>query len=413
MSSSPTAFLRRLARGGVDLGAAVVLALPLVLAAVVSRLAARRGVGLGPEPLINNVHHARALRLQGYAATTFVSHEYYITNRFDLRWLRGRPFNHYALFLKVLFSFEAIYIYFNGGPLGWTRLKWLEPWLYRLAGVKVVVMPYGGDVQDFGVHDDVVYRAAYLSDYPDFVRRQMASRRRNVGRWIRHANWVISGCDWVHYLPHWHTLMLAHFSIDTEEWKPLDDAGDAAARRITAEKPLRVLHAPNHRSIKGTSIVEDVVRRLRAEGVPVELVIVQKMPNHELKRLVQEIDVVVEQLVIGWYGIFALEAMACAKPVLTYIAPELERLYRLQGLLDRDELPVTKVDHNTLEAALRAMAMGERDLPELGRRARAYVLRRHSLEVVGAVFAGINLQLGLQAPQPAAAASAELPPRSP
>jgi glycosyltransferase involved in cell wall biosynthesis len=174
-----------------------------------------------------------------------------------------------------------------------------------------------------------------------------------------------------------------------------------------------VLHAPNHRSIKGTAIVEEVVRRLRADGVPVELVIVQKMPNHELRRLVQEIDVVVEQLVIGWYGIFALEAMACAKPVLTYIAPELERLYRLQGLLDRDELPVTKVDHNTLEAALRAMAMGERDLAELGRRSRAYVLRRHSLEVVGAVFAGINRQLGLRAPQPAAAASAEPPPRSP
>jgi hypothetical protein len=206
--------------------------------------------------------------------------------------------------------------------------------------------------------------------------------------------------------------MLAHFSIDTEEWKPLDGTG-AVARRITADKPLRVLHAPNHRSIKGTAIVEEVVRRLRADGVPVELVIVQKMPNHELRRLVQEIDVVVEQLVIGWYGIFALEAMACAKPVLTYIAPELERLYRLQGLLDRDELPVTKVDHNTLEAALRAMAMGERDLAELGRRSRAYVLRRHSLEVVGAVFAGINRQLGLRAPQPAAAASAEPPPRSP
>ncbi len=396
MSFSPSAFLRRLARGGVDLGAALVLALPLAVAAVISRLASRRGIGLGPEPLINNVHHARALRQQGFAATTFVSHEYYITNRFDVRWLRWRPFNHYALFLRVLFSFEAIYIYFNGGPLGWTRLKWLEPFYYGLAGVKVVVMPYGGDVQDFGVHDDVVYRAAYLSDYPDFVRRQMASRRGNVRRWVRHADWVIAGCDWVHYLPHWHTLMLAHFSIDTDEWKPLEPA--PAPRRITAEQPLRVLHAPNHRAIKGTTIVEDVVRRLRAEGVPVELVVVQKMPNHELKRLVQEIDVVAEQLVIGWYGIFALEAMACGKPVLTYIAPQLERLYRLQGLLDRDELPVIKVDHESLEAALRRLARGEDDLAALGARARAYVMRRHSLAAVGAVFAGINRQLGLQPP---------------
>lgn len=395
MSSSPRALLRRLARGGVDLAVAIVAFLPFVGLALISRLARRNGVGLGPEPLINNVHHARALRQQGFSATTFVSHEYYITNRFDVRWLTGRPFNHYALFLKVIFSFEAIYIYFNGGPLGWTMLRPVEPWLYKLAGVKVVVMPYGGDVQDFGVHDDVVYRAAYLADYPDFVRHQMASRKRNVRRWVRHANWVISGCDWVNYLPHWHTLMLAHFSIDTEEWKPRDDV-PPAGRMFTMEQPLRVLHAPNHRAIKGTAVIEQTVARLRAEGVPVELVIVQKMPNQELKKLVQEIDVVAEQLVIGWYGIFALEAMACAKPVLTYIAPQLERLYLLQGLLDRDELPITKVDHLSLEPALRAMARGERNLPDLGRRSREYVLRRHSLGAVGAVFAGINQKLGVR-----------------
>jgi hypothetical protein len=221
---------------------------------------------------------------------------------------------------------------------------------------------------------------------------------------VRRADWVIAGCDWVNYLPHWHTLMLAHFSIDTEEWKPAEPA--PAPRRMTAEKPLRVLHAPNHRAIKGTAIVEDVVCRLRAEGVPIELVVVQKMPNHELKRLVQEIDVVAEQLVIGWYGIFALEAMACGKPVLTYIAPQLERLYRLQGLLDRDELPVIKVDHDTLEAELRRLATGERDLAVLGRRARDYVLRRHSLGAVGAVFAGINRRLGLRPPEPVASDAA-------
>jgi len=391
MSSRPNALPGRVARKCFDLATSVLLLGPLVLAAAVSRLAKRRGVGLGPEPLINNVHHARALQQAGYAARTFVSHEYYITSQFDIRWLSGAPFNHFGLFLKVLFSFEVIYIYFNGGPLAWTALRPVEPWLYRLAGVKVVVMPYGKDIQDFGVRDDLVYRAAYLSDYPLFVRRQMAGRRRDVARWMRQADWVIAGCDWVKYLPHWDTLMLAHFSIDTQEWIP----ALAEPRTFTREKPLRVLHAPNHRAIKGTNLVEAAVARLRARGVPIELVLVQKMPNQELRQLVREVDVVAEQLVIGWYGIFALEAMATGKPVLTYIDPELERLYVHQGLLENGELPLLKVDHASLEGVLAELAGGRHDIRALGERSRAFVLRHHSLAAVGRVFAGINGQLGL------------------
>ena len=399
MASNSSLPLRRAVRGVLDLTVGLTLLLPIVIATVVSRAARRRGVGLGPEPLINNVHHAKALRRHGYATTTFVSHVYYITHRFDVRWLRWRPFNHYALFLKVIFNFEVLYIYFNGGPLAWTALRGLEPWLYRIAGVKVVAMPYGGDVQDFRVNDDVVYRAAYLADYPEFIRRQMASRRGNVARWVRHASWIIGGCDWVRYLPHWDTLMLAHFSIDTEEWRPAEGAGAPVPPRFSRERPLRVLHAPNHRAIKGTARVESAVARLRAEGVPIELVLVQKMPNDELRKLVREIDVVVEQLVIGWYGIFALEAMASGKPVLTHISHELERLYILQGLLQPNELPVERVDHLNLEARLRAFANGEVDLRERGGRCRDFVLRHHSLEAVGATFARINRQLGVE-PRP-------------
>lgn len=386
--------LKRGVRLAGELIIAAVVLVPLIIAALVSRLTARRGIGLGPEPLINNVHHARALKKAGYDALTFVSHEYYITSQFDLRWLRGRPFNHYGLFLKVLFSFEAIYIYFNGGPLSWTLLRPFEPWLYRVAGVKVVVMPYGGDVQDFAVFDDVVYRAAYLADYPNFVRRAMGSRRSNVARWCRHADHIIAGCDWVRYLPYWDTLMLAHFSIDTELWAPRLPAREPAA--ITSRAPLRVLHAPNHRTIKGTSLVEAAIGRLRGEGVPIELVIIEKMRNEQLRRLVQEVDVVVEQLVIGWYGMFALEAMACAKPVLTYIADDLERLYVHQGLLRVDELPVLKVDYRTLEPTLRSLAGGKIDLRPLGEASRDYVQRRHSLAAVGRVFSEVNMKIGLR-----------------
>src|SRR5687768_14912265 len=61
--------------------------LPLVvLAALVARAVPRRfDVGLGPQPLINNIYHKRALALAGYSAETFVSHVWHITADFDVR----------------------------------------------------------------------------------------------------------------------------------------------------------------------------------------------------------------------------------------------------------------------------------------------------------------------------------------
>jgi len=42
-------------------------------------------IGLGSEPLINNVYHKRALTKFGYSAETFVASVYYITQEFDIR----------------------------------------------------------------------------------------------------------------------------------------------------------------------------------------------------------------------------------------------------------------------------------------------------------------------------------------
>lgn len=390
-------FVRAVGERFLALTLALVAFLPLVLVCLVARCRRRQAVGLGPEPLINNVHHARALRLQGYDAVTFVSHLYFVTAEFDVRWLRAAPLNHYALFCLAVLRCRIVYIYFNGGPLAWTGLWAVEPLLYRLAGTRVVVMPYGGDVQDFAVHDDVVYRSAYLVDYPEFIRTGMQTRRKQVRRWMNGADWIISGCDWVHYTPYWDTLMLAHFSVDTDRWSPGPD-WPPAARTFVRSRPLRVLHAPNHRAIKGTRLVEGAVDELRAAGIPIELVVVQKVANAEIVRLVREVDVVVEQLVIGWYGIFGVEAMAAGKPVLTYIDQELERLYVMQGLLEPGELPVLRVDHDSLREVLKSAASGEIDLPRVAAQSRAFVDKHHSLAAVGNVLAGINTALGLPRP---------------
>ena len=363
----------------------------LVFSSFVARFARRTiDVGIGPDPLINNVFHKRALERQGYTVETFVRSVWHTTTEFDVRGdLRVRlGLIPYYLFFTVLARYRCIYIYFNGGPLAHTRfLGALEPWLLRLARVKVVVMPYGGDVAELSRTRNLLLRHGYSRDYPHhrFERAAIAAR---IDRWTTHASHVIGGCDWVDYLYHWDTLMVAHFSIDPERWRP-------EARPAEPGRALRLLHAPNHRTLKGTEFFVKAVEQLRAEGVAVELVIMQKVPNTEIQRIMATVDVIADQLVVGWYAMFALEGMMMEKPVLCYLREDLEELYVTTGLVERGEIPIINCSPTTVKESILWLVNNMDKIPGIGRRSREYAIKHHSIESIGKVFHSINLSIGL------------------
>lgn len=369
----------------------------LIVASLVARFWPKgKTVGLGPESLINNVYHARALRRLGWDAETFVDSLFFITSEFDVKLIhrnnliRGLTRLLFAPFIFSIFRYRIIYIYFNGGGLYAARALWLlEPLLYRLAGVKVVVMPYGGDVQDTQKSGSLFLKHAIDKDYPDHFRRRHIIRAK-VWIWSLWANHVISGCDWVDYMQHWDTLCISHFSIDLEDW-----ALQSAPKKRSGT--LRILHAPNHTNIKGTHFFKEAVSQLQKEGVLVELVMVQGLPNSELRTLIADCDLVADQLIIGWYAMFAIEGMAMGKPVLCYVREDLEDLYIQAGLLDRAELPLVKCHPMNVKEVIRDLALAPPSaLTSLGQRGRAYVERRHSLDSIGNMFSRINEGLGIQ-----------------
>ncbi|MEG3436211.1 hypothetical protein V0288_03690 [Pannus brasiliensis CCIBt3594] len=284
-----------------------------------------------------------------------------------------------------IFKYKVIYIYFNGGALGRTRFLWsIEPLLYKLAGVKIVVMAYGGDVQDMSRSPNLLFKHVMGIDYPLHGRlRQKIARK--IDLWTRYADHVISGCEWVDYMYHWDTLMLAHFSIDTERWRPIP-----TPEIETGSKTFKILHAPNHRAIKGTRYFIDAVEQLQAEGFNVELILMEKVPNQEIQKMMATVDVVADQLVVGWYAMFALEAMAMEKPVLCYLRDDLKELYITAGLVKPDEIPIINCAPLTVKEQIRNLINHPERLSAIKKRSREFVLTHHSLESIGKVFSSIN-----------------------
>lgn len=374
--------------------------LPLIIVvAAASRYFSRRiDVGLGPLPMINNVYHKDALELFGYSAETFVDSVYFITNKFDKifapkTWLGRRLAREFhVIFFFAIFRYRSLYIYFTGGPLYATVLLWrIEPFLYKIAGIRTVVMPFGGDVQALNRSPNLLYRHVMSRDYP-LQRHSRRAIEARIDIWTDQADHVISGCDWVDYMHFWHTLMIAHFSIDLELW--------SARTHLVQEyrpggRPLRVLHAPNHRAIKGSEYFIRAVEELRAEGVEIELVLVERQSNEKIRELMASVDVVADQLIIGWYAMFAIEAMAMGKLVLCHLRHDLISLYENAGLLKADEIPIANCSPASVKETLRRLTMDPAALQDAAARGPEYVRRHHSFELVGAVFDGINRSIGV------------------
>ena len=61
------------------------------------------------------------------------------------------------------------------------------------------------------------------------------------------------------------------------------------------------------------------------EGLAVDLEIVEGLHHEEARERYRDADIVVDQLNAGWYGVFAIEAMALGKPVVTFLHDEAVR----------------------------------------------------------------------------------------
>jgi hypothetical protein len=136
----------------------------------------------------------------------------------------------------------------------------------------------------------------------------------------------------------------------------------------------RILHAPSDDSIKGSTQIEAALREL-ASRYAFEYVSVRGLPHAQAMELYRSCDLVIDQLLAGWYGGFAVEAMAMAKPVASYIREE--DLAALPAAM-REELPVLRINEETLLDDLTAILERRPEWPVIGERSRRFVERWHN-----------------------------------
>ena len=242
----------------------------------------------------------------------------------------GRQAVQWPAFLRLLPRTDVFHFYF-----GWTLVPRKLTWpILRGTRRKSVLHFLGSDIR---------------GKTPEQLRYARGADARIVGsydalRWVPDAYVVPPGLDLREYIP-----------------TPSED-------RL---RPV-VLHAPSSRRRKGT---EHVVAA--CEGLDVELDVVEGLRHDEARRRYERADIVVDQLNAGWYGIFALEAMALGKPVLSYLRPEaIAETERELGVA----VPIMPVTRETLRDRIAELAASRHERGRIGALSRSYVERVHDAD---------------------------------
>jgi hypothetical protein len=187
-------------------------------------------------------------------------------------------------------------------------------------------------------------------------------RRPAAQRVLRHADRVFYlNPDLRHWLPG--ARFTPYASVDTRRVEPVPPPDS---------EEVVVAHAPTRTDVKGTLHVVEAVERLRTEGVPIRLDLVRGVSRDEVLAHCASAHIIVDQLLLGWYGALAVEGMALQRPVLANIREE-----EPEDNPFGEELPVVRTSVATLVDDLRALA-GDRPRREaLGVAGRAFVAKCH------------------------------------
>lgn len=267
------------------------------------------------------------------------------------------------IFIWALFFYDIFEFSFRGGFLIYSNLRTIEPQLLKLCAKKVVIYGYGADCKILAD----IKKSSRFNNAMDRDTSTDALTRKNLRRGQKYADVLIGEGDLIHLGPKNIMLPLA---ADLSNWKYQEPRN---------HKPVVFIHSTNHRTHKGSRFIINAFERLKKTHPEIKFMLIEGKTTKECRRLYRQGDVFITDVVTGWHGLTACEAMALGKPVISYLRPKFRPFHRYYA----KDIPIQNANPITLGKQIVRLGSDYKLRQELSKKCRDYVCRVHSLETVG------------------------------
>lgn len=255
-------------------------------------------------------------------------------------------------FIFCLFRFD-IFHFISGETLLTRRLRGFELWIYKLFGKRIIMQFVGSDIRD---EDYVLWKK---NNMVEFLNGQQNFNKSKVWqkKLIKHAEKyadyiLVSTPDLIELIPRaeYYPVLLDIDKFTTEL--------DALPLHLKKKTEITILHSPSSfkYTLKGSDVIGDVLRKIVSQDkYNIQLIlpgekVKDRITNYSATRYemfehYRKADIVIDQLITGWYGLISVETLAAKKQAVCYVDKHLEHyLY--------PDCPIALADITNLENVL-------------------------------------------------------------
>lgn len=256
-----------------------------------------------------------------------------------------------AFFIPAAFKYDIFHFHFGHSLFPWALdLFWL-----KLMHKKTFMEFHGSEIR-FS-YDRT--RPEYF--YTDVIEGPGESRVRKNNRIFKYIGACITHDEELRKHIPVKNLYITPLRIDITKFTPQYPKEDK-------KKPV-VVHAPSNYLTKGSKYVVEAMERL-ANKYEFEFILVKNKTQEEALKIYKTADIIIDQMFAQTYGVFAVEAMALGKPVITYISDEIRKTFP-------PELPIFSATIENLDEVVERLLQDGKLREEAGRAGRSYVENYH------------------------------------
>jgi len=252
-------------------------------------------------------------------------------------------------FLRFFWKYD-VFFFLSGETLLTRKLRPFEFRLYRLLGKRIVMSFVGADIRS---PKYLQWKSEHIFEYlqgtqepkktEPFQDKLIRDARKYAEKIFVSTPDLLDIIPEAEYFPV--MLDIDQFRRDFEKAEPFDKPDDE----------IWVLHAPSEPKTKGTSYIHEIILGLEKEyNLKVKFILPAlhyrpvansySVTRYELLKYYKTCDIIIDQMIIGWYGMQSVEAIASGKISVVFIDEKLKKyINSFPGLISSDIVALKSV----------------------------------------------------------------------
>ncbi len=249
-------------------------------------------------------------------------------------------------FIFSLFRYDVFH-FFSGETILTRKLRRFEFSIYKLFGKRIVMHFVGSDIRNpnyiYWKEKNIKNFLLGMNNYP----KTLPWQDKLINDSVKYADYIlVSTPDLLELVP-----SAEYYPVLIDIEKHLKEIKNVSTS-VKKEDEIVILHCPSNIQIKGTAYIHEELKRIASSNKKIKLILpaeeimlnpkIYSVSRYDLFNLYKEADIVIDQLIIGWYGLQSIEALASGNQVICYIEDPL-KTYLFP------DCPIVLADVNTFE----------------------------------------------------------------